>query len=99
MIGPTYRFYLQPKYSISARGLAGYSYGNFTGDTNGFGTLGVLYPTSSSFAASASVFVEYNLAPNLGIRIAPEYYLTGFGSSLQSNLGFTAGLVYRIGKQ
>ncbi|MGA2538812.1 MAG: hypothetical protein ABSF53_22590 [Terracidiphilus sp.] len=99
LIGPTYRFYLQPKYSISARGLAGYSQGNFTGDTGGYGTLGVLYPSTSTFAASASIFVEYNVAPNLGIRIAPEYYITGFGSSQQSNLGFTAGIVYRIGKQ
>jgi len=99
MLGPTYRFYLQPKYSVSARVLAGYSRGNFTGDTNGYGTLGVLYPDSSTFAASASIFGEYNLAPNLGFRVAPEYYATGFGSSVQSNLGFTAGIVYRIGKQ
>ena len=99
LAGPTYRFYLQPKYSISARVLAGYARGNFTGDTNGYGTLGVLYPDSSTFAASASVFAEYNLAPNLGFRVAPEYYATGFGSSVQSNLGFTAGIVYRIGKQ
>jgi hypothetical protein len=99
LFGPTYRFYLQPKYSVSGRVLAGYSRGNFTGDTNGYGTLGVLYPDSSTFAASASIFGEYNVAPNLGIRVAPEYYVTGFGSSVQSNLGFTAGLVYRIGKQ
>jgi hypothetical protein len=99
LVGPTYRFYLQPKYSISGRVLAGYAQGNFTGDTNGYGTLGVLYPDGPTFAASASVFAEYNLAPSIGIRIAPEYYITGFGSSQQSNLGFTAGIVYRIGKQ
>jgi hypothetical protein len=99
MIGPTYRFYLQPKYSVSGRVMAGYAQGNFTGDTNGYGSLGVLYPDGSTYAASASIFVEYNLAPSIGIRIAPEYYLTGFGSTQQNNLGFTAGIVYRIGKQ
>src|SRR5580658_9961250 len=99
LIGPTYRFYLQPRYSISGRVMAGYAQGNFTGDTSGYGTLGVLYPDGPSYAVSASIFAEYNLAPNLGFRIAPEYHLTGFGSSLQSNLGFTAGIVYRIGKQ
>jgi hypothetical protein len=99
LIGPTYRFYLQPKYSISGRVMAGYAQGNFTGDTSGYGTLGVLYPDGPSYAVSASIFAEYNLAPSFGFRIAPEYYLTGFGSSLQSNLGFTAGIVYRIGKQ
>src|SRR5580658_489707 len=99
LIGPTYRFYLQPRYSISGRVMAGYAQGNFTGDTNGYGTLGVLYPDASTFAASASIFAEYNLSPSIGIRIAPEYFITGFGSSQQSNLGFTAGIVYRIGKQ
>ena len=99
MIGPTYRFYLQPKYSISGRVLGGYTYGNFTGDTNGFGTLGVLYPDASTFAASASVFFEYNLAPNVGFRVAPEYYLTGFGSAEQNNLGYNIGIVVRFGKQ
>jgi hypothetical protein len=99
LIGPTYRFYLQPKYSVSGRVMAGYARGNFTGDTNGYGTLGVLYPDGSTFAASASIFVEYNLAPNVGIRVAPEYYATGFGSTIQNNLGYTIGLVIRVGKQ
>src|ERR1035438_76202 len=83
LLGPTYRFYMQPRYSISGRVMGGYAQGNFTGDTNGYGTLGVLYPDSKTFAASASIFAEFNLAPNIGIRVAPEYYLTGFGSTLQ----------------
>jgi hypothetical protein len=99
LIGPTYRFYLQPKYSISGRVLGGYAHGNFTGDTNGYGTLGVLYPDASTFAVSGSVFFEYNVAPNLGLRVAPEYYATGFGSTIQNSLGYTIGLVIRVGKQ
>jgi hypothetical protein len=99
LIGPTYRFYLQPKYSVSGRVMAGYTRGNFTGDTNGFGTLGVLYPDASTFAASGSIFFEYNLAPNIGLRVAPEYYATGFGSTIQNSLGYTMGLVIRVGKQ
>ena len=100
LAGPTYRFYLQPKYSISIRGLAGYTQGNFSGDINGFNptTFG-LYPDGSTFAASASIVAEYNLAPNIGLRVTPEYYATGFGSTIQNNLGFTAGIVYRFGKQ
>jgi hypothetical protein len=99
LAGPTYRFYMQPKFSISGRVMGGYAQGNFTGDTNGYGTLGVLYPDASTFAASAAIPFEYNVAPNLGIRVAPEYYLTGFGSTLQNNLGFSAGIVVRLGKQ
>ncbi|MGD0786356.1 MAG: hypothetical protein ABR898_00130 [Terracidiphilus sp.] len=99
LIGPTYRFYLQPRYSISGRVMGGYAQGNFTGDTNGYGTLGVLYPDASTYAASAAMVVEYNLSPSIGLRVAPEYFLTGFGSTLQNNLGFTAGIAYRFGKQ
>lgn len=100
MGGVTYRFYIQPKFSISGRGMAGYMQGNFSGDTNGFGgtTLG-LWKDGPTFAANASVFVEFNVAPNLGIRIAPDYTLSGFNTTLQNGLGYTCGLVYRFGKQ
>jgi hypothetical protein len=100
MIGPTYRFYIQPRYSISGRVMAGFADGNFSGDSNGFGgtTLG-LWKDGPTYAASASIFAEYNLSPGLGVRIAPEYFLSGFGSTQQNSLGFTGGLVYRFGKQ
>ena len=100
MIGPTYRFYLQPKYSISGRVLVGFADGNFTGDTNGFSATSLgLYPNGLTYAASASVVAEYNFAPNIGLRVAPEFYATGFGSSSQPGLGFTSAIVYRFGKQ
>ena len=102
LIGPTYRFYLQPKYSISGRVLGGFTYGNFSGDTNHSTTLSTdlgLWPNGSVFAASASIPVEYNLTPRVGLRVAPEFYLTGFGATEQKSLGFTIGMVYRLGKQ
>jgi hypothetical protein len=100
MGGPTYRFYLQPRYSIAGRAVAGYAYGNFSGDTNGFKgkTLG-LYPDGNTFAASASVIGELNLSPSIAFRLAPEYFFSGFGSSFQSSRGFTGGIVYRFGKK
>jgi len=100
LIGPTYRFYIQPRYSISGRVMAGFADGNFSGDSNGFGgtTLG-LWKDGPTYAASASIFAEYNLSPGLGVRIAPEYFLSGFGSTQQNSLGFTGSLVYRFGKQ
>ena len=84
---------------MAGRVLGGYAAGNFTGDMNGYGTLGVLYPSASTFAAEAGMVVEYNVAPNLGLRVTPDYYLTGFGSTIQNSLGFSAGIVYRFGKQ
>ena len=100
LIGPTYRFYLLPKYSVAGRVMAGYSQGNFSGDTNGFGTkvLG-LYPDGGTFAASAAVIGEYNLTPTIAFRLTPEYNVSGFGSTMQNSLGFTGGIVYRFGKK
>ncbi len=108
LVGPVYRFYLQPKYAISGRVMAGGAYGNFTGDTNGFknicplpGTTGacLLYPSGVSYAVSASIIGEYNLTPSVSFKLVPEYFFTGFGSTLQASGGFTAGIVYRFGKQ
>jgi hypothetical protein len=102
LAGPTYRFYLQPKYSISGRVLGGFTKGNFSGDTNHSTILSTelgLWPDGYVFAAGVSIPVEYNLTPNIGLRVAPEYYFTGFGSTTQYSRGFTTGIVYRFGKQ
>lgn len=100
MIGPTYRFLLHPKYSISGRVLAGAAYGKFSGDLGAATPAEAgLYSDGPSVAISASVPVEYNVSPGLGLRVAPEYFLTNFGSTTQNSLGFTAGLVIRWGKQ
>jgi len=109
LFGPVYRFYLLPRYSISGRVMAGPAYGNFEGDTNGFGNLCgqapsnpsvcLLYPSGWTYAASASVIGEYNLTPSVGFKLVPEYFFTGFGSTVQASRGFTAGIIYRFGKQ
>jgi len=100
LAGPAYRFYIQPKFSVSGRVLGGFTYGNFSGDINGFKPAQFgLWADGSTFAASGAIIGEYNIAPNLGIRLAPEYYATGFGSTVQAGPGFTGGIVYRFGKQ
>ncbi len=100
MAGPSYRFVLEPRWSVSGRVLAGGAYGNFLGDTGGYtaGELG-LYPDGAGMALSAGVPVEVNLTPTASLRVTPEYVLTNFGSTIQNNLGVTAGLVIRFGKQ
>ena len=100
LAGPTYRFYIQPKYSVSGRVMGGVEHGNFSGDLAGqapaqFG----LWSNATTFAASASVVGEYNITPRTSLRVAPEYYFTGFGSTTQYTRGFTVGLAVRFGKQ
>jgi hypothetical protein len=102
LAGPTYRFYVLPKFSVSGRVLGGIEHGNFSANTdhstNTSTALG-LWPDGYVFATAASLPVEYNLTPNIGLRVDPEYYFTGFGSKVQSSRGFTLGIVYRFGKQ
>jgi len=33
------------------------------------------------------------------VRVVPEYFLSGFGSTTQNSLGFTLGVSYRFGQQ
>jgi hypothetical protein len=100
MIGPTYRFVLNPKYSVSGRILAGGGYGNFSGDLGAFTTASIgLYPSGPTPVISASAPIEYNISPELGLRLNPEYVFTKFGSDTQNSLGFSLGLVVRWGKQ
>jgi hypothetical protein len=100
LVGPTYRFRMRPKYSLAGSVKGGVAHGNFSGDTNGFGTavLG-LFPDGTTYALDASFIGEVNISPELSLRLAPEYMATGFGSSWQNDVGFTYGFVYRFGKQ
>ncbi|MGA7858229.1 MAG: hypothetical protein WCA11_09910 [Terracidiphilus sp.] len=99
LAGPTYRFYMRPKFSLAGRVIGGLAMSNFAGDAGGFGPTALgLYPDSKTYAISASLLGEANISPNLSIRVGPEYYGTGFGSTMQNSLGFNYGIVYRFGK-
>ena len=100
MVGPTYRFRMRPKYSIAGSVKGGVAMSNFASDTNKFGTAALgLYPDGTTYAINANVIGQVNIAPNLSLRLAPEYMATGFGSTLQNDFGFTFGFAYRFGKQ
>jgi hypothetical protein len=99
MVGPSYRFYIVPKFSISGRVLGGVSISDFSGDTNGLGstTLGI-WPDGTTYAAGGGIVGQYNPSPGLSLRLSGEDLATGFGSTTQNSFGFTAGFVYRFGK-
>ena len=105
LAGPVYRFYLRPKYSVAGRVMGGFAHGNFTGDTNGFGSICtspnncLLYPNAYTYAINASLIGEYNIAPGFAWRVAGDYFGTGFGTFMQNSMGWTTGFVYRFGKQ
>lgn len=100
MAGPQYRFYQSQHWDWNAQVLGGVTHGNFS---TGLGALqGAdvgLYPDGNKLAISVGAAVDYNLSPALAVRLMPDYLLTNYGSDIQHNLGFTAGVVYRWGRQ
>jgi hypothetical protein len=100
MAGPQYRAYQGQHLGVSAQVLAGIGHGNFSTGTGGFTAQEVgLYPDGNVFNVSVGAALDYNLSPTLAVRLMPNYLLTDYGSTLQHNLGFTSGLVYRWGRQ
>jgi hypothetical protein len=100
LVGPQYRLYMKPKWAVSVQGLAGIGHGNFDTGTGGLpGSYLGLYPDGEAFSFNLSAPMDYNLSPGLAIRVTPLYLFTNYGSSIQNNLGFNAGVVYRWGKR
>jgi len=101
MAGPTYRFILHQKLAVSGFALGGVAIGKFDGASKGIPatTLGFWPSTNAAPAFSVGGNLDLNVYPNLAFRIAPSYLGTTFGSSLQNNLGFEMGIVYRFGRQ
>ena len=99
-IGPQYRFYGSPKFSVSSSLQGGIIYGYFDADTNGHSPQSVgLYPASVVAAAIFSINLDYNLSPGLAVRVAPHILFDGFGAQYNQNQGILVGLVYRWGRQ
>jgi hypothetical protein len=100
MVGPQLRFYEGQHWAWSGNVLAGVGHGNFGTGTGGLPPeLIGLYPDSNVVNVSVGASVDYNLGPALAIRLTPNYLMTDYGSELQHNLGFNAGIVYRFGRQ
>jgi hypothetical protein len=99
MGGPTYRFIRREKYAVSANVSAGDAWGIFSGGSKGIpSTLLGMWPDGNHAAVTANANLDYNLSPNLALRVTPNWIGTTFGSTFQSNVGFNAGVVYRFGR-
>jgi hypothetical protein len=107
MGGASYRFYRKEKVALSAQGLGGIGWGIFSGGSKSIPSVDLgLWQDGTRPAFSASVSADYNFYPNLAFRFSPNWIATTFqsgplqpASSLQSNFGFNAGVLYRFGRQ
>jgi len=100
MGGGSYRFYAKEKLAVSAQALGGVVWGIFSGGAKGLtGSELGLWQDGTKPAFSLGVSADYNLYPNLALRLTPTYVGTTFGGTVQNNLGFNAGILYRFGRQ
>ena len=100
LAGPTYRVVRHLKYDVSVFALGGAAIGKFDGDTKKIPatTLG-MWPSNTRPAFSLGGNVDWNIYPNLAFRVAPSYLGTTYGGTLQNNVGFNMGIIYRFGHQ
>jgi hypothetical protein len=110
--GASYRFYRTEKIAVSAQALGGVGWGIFSGGAKGLtgADLG-LWQDGIRPAVSFGISGDYNIQPNLAIRITPTYMGTMFRSgpdafgvtppspAVQNNIGVNVGIIYRFGHQ
>ena len=99
MAGPSFRLVRKEKFSVSLYGAGGAGYGRFSTGPKDFPATTVgLWPSGTTAAYSAGLNLDYNLYPNLAVRLNPNYLGTRYGSSTQNSKGLNFGLVYRFGR-
>ena len=99
--GANYRFYEKEKVALSVQGTGGIAWGIFSSGspTSYYGPQIGLWQDGFRPAFTLSVNADYNVYPNLAVRLSPTYVGTTFGGQVQNNLGFNAGIVYRFGQR
>ena len=109
MAGPTYRLWMRQKYTIGVFGVVGAALGKFDSGSKGVPASELhLWEDGWRPGFSIGANFDYNLYPNLAVRVTPLYLgglyrlapqdtVTDKGS-LQNNLGFNVGVVYRFGR-
>lgn len=99
MAGPSYRFYAKQKIAASVFGVGGAGVGKFDSGSKGIpSSLLGTWPSETRAAFSVGLNLDYNIYPNLALRITPTYLGTTFGGTVQNNAGFNIGLLYRFGR-
>ena len=99
MAGPHYRLRVREKYAVSAFAEGGVGLGKFAGGSKGLSAANLgLWTGDYAASFAAGINLDYNLYPNVALRLTPTYLGTTFGGSLQNSKGVNAGVVYRFGK-
>ncbi|MDE1176490.1 MAG: hypothetical protein PW789_07770 [Edaphobacter sp.] len=98
-VGPAYRFYKKEKYAATVFGTVGAGIGKFDSGSKGIPAANLgLWDSQTRTVFSAGVNLDYNMYPNLALRVTPTYLGSTWGSTIQNNVGVNMGVVYRFGR-
>ena len=99
MAGPSYRLVALEKFGLAAFVEGGVTLGKFAGDSKGLTAAQIgVWPGNYAAAFSAGLNFDYNLFPNVALRITPTYLGSTFGGTIQNSKGLNVGVVYRFGR-
>lgn len=108
--GVAYRLVAKEKFALTATGEGGVALGKFDGGAKGLTSAEIgVWQSETRPAFSVGANLDYNFYPNLAFRISPTYVATfyrrpptdtvhGPPGTIQNNVGFNIGIVYRFGK-
>ncbi len=98
MAGPNYRFLRKEKFAASVFAEGGAGLGKFDGDSKGLSSADIgVWNANTAASFTAGLNLDYNLYPNLALRVTPSYLGTTYTGTLQNSKGVNFGLVYRFG--
>ncbi len=98
MAGPSYRFLRKEKFSGSVFAEGGAGLGKFDGDSKGLTSADIgVWNATTAASFTAGLNLDYNLYPNLALRVTPSYLGTTYTGTLQNSKGINFGVVYRFG--
>ena len=99
MAGPAYRFVKKEKYAVTGFAEGGLGLGKFAGDSKGESAADIgVWTGDYAGAASIGANLDYNVYPNLALRVTPQYTFTTYGGTFEHSKGFNVGVVYRFGR-
>lgn len=99
LFGPDYRMMMHPHFDLSMHALIGAAYGSFSdGFPHGVVPQDVgIYNDKLALGLAVGPSVDYNLTPQISVRLIPEWQPTHYGFPWQNEFAGSVGIVYKIG--
>lgn len=99
LFGPNFRVLRHRRYAFGMHTLIGAAYGKFsTGFPAGTQPQDVgIYNDKLAIGLGVGAWADYNILPNVSVRLIPDWQPTHYGFSWQNEFSGSVGIVYKFG--